>query len=68
MLNEHNEIVKECVGCGHIYDNCCRIYLDPSAKWRSSPCPMCTTLVRGKDTSTQQKQRVGQQKQKKIRA
>ena len=66
---KHAKIVEHCGGCSHIVMGACSIYLDPAAKWRNKNkginCPMCTTVVRGKVSAKQGKQRIGQQKQKK---
>ena len=68
-MNEHDKIDPKCAGCNYVIDNICRVYLSPSAKWRNHDrginCPMCTTVVRGKAT-TSVKQRIGQQKHAKI--
>mgnify|MGYP006308872783 CR=1 FL=1 len=44
----------------------CAAYVNPSAKWRLSDCPLASHLT-PVDTSERGKKRVGQQKQKKRR-
>jgi len=63
-MNDHEKVIEKCAGCNYVSGDCCRVYLSPAAKWRAGNCVMCTTLARGKDSSHQKKQRIGQQKSK----
>ena len=58
-------IVEKCVGCENISEeNQCRIWGAPAAKWRLGVCPSATH-VKVESQTTEQKIRVGQQKQNK---
>lgn len=61
-------IVDRCAGCGNIEENVCRIWISPAAKWRLGTCPSATHVSVEIVETTEQKVRVGQQKQKKKRA
>ncbi len=63
---EKKPIVDKCVGCENIEDDKCRIWASPAAKWRIGVCPSATH-VKAAVKETEQKVRVGQQKQKKTR-
>ncbi|GLI32884.1 PxxKW family cysteine-rich protein [Desulforhabdus amnigena] len=61
---ERKPIVEQCNGCGNIEEDKCRIWTTPAAKWRMGKCPSATH-VKIEVKGTEQKIRVGQQKQKK---
>lgn len=60
---ERKPIVKECEGCDNIEDGKCRIWASPAAKWRIGKCPSASH-VKPEAQQTDQKVRVGQQKQR----
>jgi hypothetical protein len=61
---QKNPIVTQCTGCENIEGEFCRIWAAPAAKWRVGVCPSATHAKADVKTS-EQKVRVGQQKQKK---
>ena len=49
-------IVEQCNGCGKVIDcatgKYCRVYPDPTAKWRTGKCPTATHLkIDAKETA-----------------
>jgi hypothetical protein len=64
----HHFIIEKCNQCNKIIkaDNheFCRVFAFPDKKWRSSNCPMASHLVK---EGVKDKQRVGQQKQHKVK-
>ncbi len=64
MELERKPIVNECTGCDNIEGDKCRIWASPAAKWRIGKCPSATH-VKVEVQQTEQKVRLGQQKQKK---
>lgn len=61
---EKKPVVNQCVGCDNIEEEVCRIWVSPEAKWRLGACPSATH-IKVQTKETEQKVRVGQQKQKK---
>jgi hypothetical protein len=61
---QKSPIVKQCTGCENIEGDVCRIWASPAAKWRLGVCPSATHVTLGIKGS-EEKVRVGQQKQKK---
>lgn len=61
---QKSPIVKQCNGCDNIEGDVCRIWVSPAAKWRLGVCPSATH-VKTEIKGTEEKVRVGQQKQKK---
>jgi hypothetical protein len=57
-------IVQQCTGCDNIEGDVCRIWASPAAKWRLGVCPSATH-VKPEIKGSEEKVRVGQQKQKK---
>jgi hypothetical protein len=61
---QKSPIVEECIGCDHVDGKVCRIWANPTAKWRLGICASATH-VKAEVKSEAAKVRVGQQKQKK---
>lgn len=65
---EHRAIVESCNGCDRILaggaDKTCSAFAFPDTKWRLGPCSMATH-IKVETGKAGEKQRVGQQKQKK---
>jgi len=61
-------IIDKCEGCSRIENidggQYCKAYINPTEKWKLGDCPLCST-IRKMEGNQQEKQRVGQQKQKK---
>ncbi len=64
MELERKPIVSECNGCDNIDGDKCRIWASPASKWRIGKCPSASH-VKVETQQTEQKVRLGQQKQKK---
>lgn len=66
MVLIFKNVVDKCVGCGRVKDNKCNAYVDPASKWKNgSVCQLSTNVV-AEMKATNQKKRVGQQKQQRI--
>jgi hypothetical protein len=63
---QKNPIVKQCIGCENIEGEFCRTWATPAAKWRVGVCASATH-VKPETKAAEQKIRVGQQKQKKVK-
>jgi hypothetical protein len=68
ILPQKAPIIEKCVGCNRVIKEndkeVCKSFLYPEYKWRTSICPMASHIVK---EVTKEKQRVGQQKQQKIK-
>ena len=65
---EHRPVVEQCTGCERISANesagkLCSAFAFPETKWRLGACSMATHIQTASKNT--EKQRVGQQKQKK---
>lgn len=63
---QKNPIVEQCIGCEKIEGEFCRTWATPAAKWRVGVCASATH-VKPETKASEQKVRVGQQKQKKTK-
>lgn len=63
----NNSIVDKCVGCDYVSDSVCKIWVCPTAKWRLGDCSNATHVDKGIKKVVDEKVRLGQQKQKKIK-
>ncbi len=61
---DRKPIVEQCAGCANIDGDFCRVWVSPATKWRMGICPSATH-VKVEIRESEQKVRVGQQKQKK---
>lgn len=64
ILPQKTPIIEKCVGCNKVENNFCKIFPFPDKKWRMSDCPMASHIVK---EVVKEKQRIGQQKQQKIK-
>ena len=62
---ECQPVIDKCKGCKRIENGYCKVYIFPKAKWRSGNCPMATHLE--KELTKEERVRIGQQKQRRIR-
>ena len=60
----NNTTIDKCVGCDHIQDDKCGIWVCPAAKWKLGICPSATHIDRGIKKVDDGKVRIGQQKGK----
>ena len=69
IYKDRAPIHPKCKGCGRIVSHAgtdyCSAYIKPSVFWKRGGCALATHVVINSDASISQKERVGQQKQKK---
>lgn len=65
---DHRPVVEQCLGCDRISKESegklCSAFAFPASKWRLGACSMATH-IKSESAKSGEKQRVGQQKQKK---
>jgi hypothetical protein len=68
VLPQKNPIIEKCIGCNRVTKEndkeVCKTFPFPESKWRTGDCPMASHIVK---EVVKEKQRVGQQKQQKIK-
>lgn len=67
-MADHRPVIEQCNGCDRVKSDgaaqMCSAFAFPDTKWRLGPCSMATH-IKAESAKSGEKQRVGQQKQKK---